>query len=220
MSTYNLREENVGFVRLIDTAGSSCRVEDGPLGNDVPDPEACLVSDSGNPAVEVTFGAGPQPVGDIMVNATVTVFEGLETPIEITNFITDTTATTSSYTGPGELLEFTMYVPDRDVFPTFEDEDFWGFSATGIQYPNATADSEVGLPFDEELENYTNFYFWYEGKDGPITEGYEVGLPVGLGVGRHPTDADREVLYPLYSRGQGDEQVDTPPGGHALVASR
>ena len=211
-STFNLRAENVGVVRLIDVPETDCRVEDGPLGNDVPG-EECLVFDSGSPSVELTFGAGPQPIGDVTVEATATAFDGLDTPVDIVNFITDTTTTTTTFNTTGDLLEFAIVTPNRDQFPSAEEDDFWGFSATDIQYPNAAADSSVGLPFDEELGNYTNFYFWYEGPDGPITEGYEVGLPVGLGVGRHPTDENREVLYPVYSVGQADEQTDTVAGG-------
>ena len=211
-STYNLRSENVGTVRLTDVPGSTCRVEDGPLGDDVPG-EECLTFDSGVPSVEITFNAGPQLVGDINVVPTATPFEGLEEPIEIFNLVNNETATTTAYASSGDLLEFLLVTTNRDQFPSADEVDYWGFSATGIQYPNATADSVVGLPFDEELGNFTNFYFWYEGKDGPLTEGYQVGLPVGLGVGRHPTDPDREVLYPLYSRGQADEQTDTVAGG-------
>lgn len=211
-STYNMRLENVGVVRLTNVTGSNCRVEDGPLGNDVPSAEDCLTLDSGEPAVDVTFGAGPQAVGDVTVEPRATVFDGLATPIEIFNVATDVTATTDVYAEPGELLEFVIRSPDNE-FPAGDDIDFWGFSATGIQYPNAMPDSVVGLPFDEVLENYTNFYFWYEGEDGPLTEGYEVGLPEALGVGRHPTDPDREVLYPIYSRGQADDQTDTVAGG-------
>ena len=211
-STYNLRAENVGVVRLVDAPGSTCRVEDGPLGNDVPT-EECLTVDSGAPSEEITFNAGIQPLGDITVDATATPFGGVAEPFDIVNAITEETASTTAFSEPGDLLEFALITPNRDQFPSAEDIDYWGFSATGIQYPNATPDSFVGLPFDEELGNFTNFYFWYEGKDGPITEGYQVGLPVGLGVGRHPLDADREVLYPLYSRGQADEQTDTVAGG-------
>ena len=211
-STYNLHSENVGTVRLIDVPDTECGVEDGPLGNDKPG-EECFVLDSGVPAVDLTFGGGAQQVGDVTVTPTATPFEGLEAPIEIFNFITDTTAPTTAFNNVGDLLEFAIVTEDRALFPSADDEDFWGFSATGIQYPNAAAESFIGLPFDEELGNFTNFYFWYEDKDGPITDGYEVGLPVGLGVGRHPIDADREVLYPLYSRGQTDEQTDTVVGG-------
>ncbi len=211
-STFNMRNENVGVVRLTNTTGSDCRVEDGPLGNDVPSAENCQVFDSGQPAVDIAFGAGPQAVGDVTVEPTATVFEGISSPISIVNVATETTVTTDVFSDPGELLEFVIRSPENE-FPAGDDIEFWGFSATGIQYPNAKADSFVGLPFDEVLENYTNFYFWYEGEDGPLTEGYEVGLPEALGVGRHPTDPDREVLYPIYSRGQADDQTDTAPGG-------
>lgn len=211
-STYNLRAENVGTVRLVDVPGSTCRVEDGPLGNDLPT-EECLTLDSGSPSVEITFNAGIQPLGDITIDATATPFDGLAEAFDIVNAVTQETAPTTAFSEPGDLLEFALITPNRDQFPSAEDIDYWGFSATGIQYPNATPDSVVGLPFDEELGNFTNFYFWYEGKDGPITEGYQVGLPVGLGVGRHPLDANRQVLYPLYSRGQADDQTDTVEGG-------
>ena len=211
VSTYNL-PDSVGVVRLTNVGDSNCRVSGGPEGNDVPAPEACLVEDAGTDPVTVTFGAGPQAVGGLLVDPTVTPFLGLEEPVSVANSASELVVPTSTWATPGDLIEFALRTAD-DTFPSDNEDDFWGFAATGIQYPNADPDSEVGLPFDEELGNNVNFYFWYEDKDGPITAGYDVFLPVGLGVGRHPIDEDREVLYPLYSRDQADDQTDTVAGG-------
>ena len=214
-SIYNMPND-VGFVRLIDAEGSDCDVEGGPNGDDKPGEDVCFIADSGIPPVSITFGGGAQAVGDALVTPTVATFDGLpEGSIEVFNAATDTTAPIDR-SSAGDILEFTIRTADDTYLARDLDEglfDYWGFSATGMQYPNAAADSHVVLPFDEALGNYVNFYFWFETKDGPITSGYEVVLPVGLGVGPHPLDENREVLYPLYSRSQADDQVDTVAGG-------
>lgn len=213
-SIYNL-PDSVGSVRLIDVGESDCQSEIAVVGDDKPGEDVCLVETNGDP-VAITFNGGPQAVGGALITPTATPFTALgdsEDVITAFNLITDTTVPMPTWsTTSGDLIEFTIRTAD-DSFPAEDDLDFWGFSATGIQYPGAKADSEIGLPFDEELGNYTNFYFWYETEDGPITEGYELGLPEAVGVGRHPTDPDREVLYPIYSTGQADEQTDTVAGG-------
>ena len=214
VSTFNL-PDSIGIVRLVDDTvevPSDCR-GDGPDGNDVPG-EECAVFDSGIPSVEATFNAGPQEVGGLTLTPTAVPFAGLPEGESIVafNVTTDVSAPLGTWSTPGDLIEFGMRTTNN-TFPAGFDDDFWGFGATGIQYPNAAEDAHVGLPFDEELGNFVNTYFWFENAEGPILTGYEVGLPEAVGVGRHPTDPDREVLYPLYDRGQMDEQSDTPPGG-------
>lgn len=210
ITTYNM-PDSVGTVRLID-GDTNCRVDGGPNGDDKPSDEECVTIDSGGDPVTATFNGGAVTVGSASVTPVVSSFAGVAAgTIEVFNFATDTTVPLD-WSQPGDLLEFTIRTAD-DSFPAGDVDDFWGFTATGIQYPNAAADSHVVLPYDEGPGNYTNFYYWFENKDGPITSGYEIGLPVGLGVGPHPTDPNREVVYPLYSGGQADEQTDTIAGG-------
>lgn len=211
-SIYNL-PGTVGVVRLVDMPDSDCRTEGGPLGDDLAT-DACQVLDSGTPPVTMTFNAGPQRIGDLNVIPTATSFAGVdpENPVLAYNAALDTEVPLPTLATPGDLIEFTLRTVDN-TYPSAEEEDYWGFSATGIQYPNANPDSEIVFPFDEELGNYTNFYFWFENEEGPIKQGYDIFLPVGIGVARHPSDPDREVIYPFYSVGQVDEQTDTVAGG-------
>ena len=218
-SLYNMPGD-VGFVRLIDQPGSECRVEGGTDVEDKPGDDVCLIQDSGIAPVTLTFGAGPQPIGGALINSTVTTFEGLPagsiSAFNPLGFDDEGNTAPLDWSVAGDLIEWTIRTADDSFLARDEIEgadDFWGFSATGIQYPNAAADSQVVIPYDEELGNNVNFYFWFETADGPITSGYEVRLPVGLGSGRHPLDPDREVLYPLYSNDQADEQTDTVAGG-------
>lgn len=216
VSTYNL-PTSIGTVRLIDVDGSECRADGGPLGDDVASAEACMVTDSGVAPGTVTFNAGPQDLGDVTITPTVVPFDGVADDVTITAFNagTDVLAELGTWSMAGELMEYSLRTSDNS-YPATDDEDFWGFSVTDIQYPNALPDAHVGLPFDEVISeggNYVNTYFWFEDEDGPITSGYEVLLPEALGVGRHPLDPDREVIYPIYSSGQMDEQTDTVAGG-------
>lgn len=210
-SIYNM-PESIGAVRLVDTADSNCRsgVENPVEGNDVAT-EACLIQDSGTDPITITFNAGTQDLGDVLsVDATAESFAGLSEPIVVANAATGQQVPLPVWERSGDLLEFTLRTKNNTL-PAEDDEDFWGFSATGIQYPNAAPDSEIEVPYDAELGNYTNFYFWFEDEDGPI-ENYDIFLPVGIGAGNHPTE-DREVVFILYSENQTDEQTDTPPGG-------
>ncbi len=210
-SIFNL-PDNIGAVRLTNTADSDCDSELGtPVGNDAAT-DACLVDDSGVAPVEVTFNSGPQAIGNVLLTSTAVTYDGRSQPITTFNASNDVTADAVAWTTSGDLLEFTLTTADN-TFPSPDDEDFWGFAAENIQYPNATADSTVGLPFDEELDTYVNSYFWFETEEGTAVDGYEVRLPVGLGVGEHPTDPDRQVVYPFYSTAQQDQLSDTVPGG-------
>ena len=197
----------------MDTVESNCRSEGGtPVGDDAAS-ETCLLQDSGTPAVTMTFNAGAQDIGGLSVIPTVAPFAGVdpENPIIAVNNETPFSAELPIWSTTGDLIEITMRTKDNS-YPSSNEDDFWGFSATGIQYPNADANSEIGLPFDEDLGNYTNFYFWFEDANGPITEGYDIFLDVGIGVGGHPVD-EREVIYIFYSEGQVDDFSDTLAGG-------
>ena len=212
-STFNL-PDSVGVVRLVDTPDSQCRSEAAsPVGDDIA-PEGCLVSDSGLPPVAMTFNAGPQTVGGLTVIPTVAPFEGVDAndPIVATNNATGTSEELATWSTSGDLIEFSLRTTDNS-FPAGNEDDFFGFAATGIQYPNTAADAEVGFFRDEELDTHNNFYIWFENEDGPIATGYDIFLPVGLGVGRHPTDDAREVVYIFYSEGEIDENTDTLAGG-------
>lgn len=216
-STYNL-PDSVGVVRLIDVPGSDCGAG-GVEGDDVPG-EECLTVDSGGDPVSMTFNTGPQAIGGLLVTPTAVEFAGRaeDDPILANNFlvedITDVALTT--WETPGDILEFTMRTAD-DSLPWTEEIDFFGFTAAGIQYPNSDPAAEVGQPFMADAEgdggNYVNSYIWFENADGPILTGYDIFLPVGIGVGQHPTDNDRQVVYPFWSRGQADDYTDTPAGG-------
>lgn len=210
-SLYNLAD-TVGAVRLIDGEGSNCRVDDTPVGDDKPSSDDCISIDSGIAPVTLTFNAGPQAIGNTEVTSQVQSFAGLPSneSIVAVNEVTELEATLD-WSRPGDLLQFTLRTADGS-FPAEDDNDFWGFSAENITYPNAVEGSEVVLPYDDEIGNYTNFFFWFENEDGPILTGYEVALPEALGVGRHPLDPNREVVYPLYSPRQADEQTDTVGG--------
>lgn len=212
VSIYNFPDA-AGTVRLNDTADSNCQSEaDTVVGNDAAT-EECLVQTAEAPSVSMTFGAGPQPIGGANVTPTVVPFAGLaaENPIVAANAATGDSVPLATWSTPGDLIEFTIRTPD-DSFPSAVEDDFWGFAATGIQYPNTPPDKEIGLPFDEEIGNFTNFYFWFENADGPIPN-YDIFLPTGIGVGRHPVEENRDVVYILYSEGQVDEGTDTLGGG-------
>jgi hypothetical protein len=212
-STYNL-PDSVGIVRLVDTAGSNCRSESGtPVGNDSP-LDGCLSEDAGTPPVTMTFGAGPQTIGELTVIPTVTPFAGVDAndPIIATNLTSQVSVPMATWSTSGDLIELTMRTTDN-TYPATVEDDFWGFAATGMQYPNADPASEVGFFRDEELGTHNNFFFWLENAAGPVAKGYDIFLNVGLGVGRHPTDSSRDVVYIFYSQGEVDENTDTLAGG-------
>lgn len=216
-STYNL-PDSIGVVRLIDVPGSDCG-SGGIDGDDVPG-EACLTVDSGGDPVTMTFNAGPQAIGGLLVTPTAVAYAGrsADDPILANNFLVDdiTDVPLTSWETPGDILEFTMRTAD-DSLPWTDESDFFGFTAKGIQYPNSDPASEVGQPFMADAEgdggNYVNSYLWFENEDGPILTGYDIFLPVGIGVGQHPTDSERQVVYPFWSRGQADDYTDSPSGG-------
>ena len=212
VSIYNLPDA-AGTVRLNDAAGSNCDSEAGTVVGDDAATDECLVETAEAPPVSMTFGAGAQAIGGLSVTPTAVPFEGLdpESPIIAFNSATGESAPLSTWSTSGDLIEFKLRTPDNS-FPSAVEDDFWGFAATGIQYPNTEPDQEVGLPFDEPVDNFTNFYFWFENEDGPIAE-YDIFLPVGIGVGQHPLEESRDVVYVFYSEGQVDQATDTVAGG-------
>jgi len=162
----------------------------------------------------MTFGAGPQTIGGLTVIPTVTPFTGVDPsdPIIASNLTFPFAEEMATWSTSGDLIEFTMRTTNN-AYPSNIEEEFWGFAATGIQYPNSDPTAEVGFFHDEVLDTHNNFFFWFEDANGAITTGYDIFLPVGLGVGRHPTDPSRDVVYIFYSEGEVDENTDTLAGG-------
>jgi hypothetical protein len=165
----------------------------------------------------MTFNAGEQAIGGLSVTPTVVPFAGLapESTVIANNAANDITdSPLLTWTSSGDLVEFALRTTDN-TNPWTDNLDFFGFAATGIAYPNADPAAEIGMPYDEDFggtDNYVNSYFWFETKDGPVAE-YDILIDTGIGAGRHPIDADRQVIYTFLSRGQMDEATDTIAGG-------
>lgn len=217
VSTYNM-PDSVGVVRLVAADGNCSSEERSPVGDDLAPEGECAVFDSGNPAVELTFNAGPLEVGALTITPTATRFEGLdeESLVKLNNQTREdiTDAPLPTWTASGDLIEFAMTTSNGGP-PWDDDLDFFGFAANGIQYPGADPAAEIGMPYDEDfggIGNYVNSYFWIEKSGEPFND-YSIGLPTGIGWGRHPLDPDRNVVYTLLSRNQLDQASDTVAGG-------
>ena len=204
--------DDVGITRQSDTCESPFGTPNG--GDDGPS-DTCQFFDWGSDPVTLTFNGGPQAIGGLIVEPTVTEYAGADDGIEVLGFM-NTFAVMQAYNNPGDIIEFKMRTADGS-FMAANPLAYSGWNAEGIQYPNAAPDSEVTFFIEPEgnepvAGNMTGVFFYYTDDGVPATD-MEIMFDTGIAVGQHPLNPDIEVVYIFYSDGQMDEHVDTYLGG-------
>lgn len=167
----------------------------------------------GGEPVELTFDGIEEQAGGLLVNERTTTWAGKDGGIfavQASGIDGETEFDLLDWEVEGELVEFSFKTANGGPLAN-DANDHSFYSVLGLDWANSDEDE---MPYFFEQ----GFYFYF-GKDGALTSGYEVQLEgIGLLVGEHPfDDSVEEVVYIGYSRNQVEELTKPYEGGYHMT---